>query len=167
VGEETARHACALARREGPEVARAFALSALIADIAGVLALAVAAAETPGSSARRRAWDAVAALAPAVRETLRGAGHAPGRPLRRCGRLVDQIAELATSAPAAAGTVPLGRLPPLPTPDGAAPTLRRFFLDAGPGSALDLLDAAAVALPALAPECDAWATDLRAAFRAL
>ena len=163
-------HAQQLSAVEGPEVARAFALSALVAEIAGVLALAVAAAQTRGPAARRSAWQGVAALAPVVRRAITPAaasGLALDRPLRRSTALVDRIADLAPAAPVAATIVALPRPRPVPPPDGSAPTLRRWYLECGAQPALELFSAAAKALPGLAPDCDAWAADLRATYSAL
>jgi hypothetical protein len=160
-----------LGATEGADVARAFGLSALLAELAGLLVLAVRAAEIDVASARARAWHGVAQLLPFVRRSVAGAsGAIEGLegPARRSAALVDRVEALAATAPAAAPVRPVpARARRSPPPDGGPETLRRWLMTTGPQPALDILSAAAAALPGLALDCAAWAAEVDEAWRAL
>ena len=157
---------------EGAEVARAFVLSVLLAEISGMLVLAVRAAELDAPAARARAWREVERLAPLVRHSLAAAGAAavPGTSAatRRSAALLERLLDLAHEAPRAAtgsGSLLSGPAPPMPA--ATAATLRQWLRAGGAQPSLDILAATALALPVLARECGAWSADLVDAWEAL
>src|SRR5881394_689225 len=69
-------YAAQLRVEEGADVARAYALGALLAELAGLLVLAVRAAEIDVAATRASAWHGVAQLLPFVRRSVAGAASA-------------------------------------------------------------------------------------------